>query len=210
MLAFVDESGDTGRRITNNSSSFLAVAVVIFQSNADAQQCDDAIAQLRANLRLRSNYEFHYAHNSPRVKEAFLRRVSPYRFSYHAFAIDKAPQRMLDSGLQYGNALHRFAILKALEISMSDLDNAIVTLDNGGERKPKDRLTGYLRQNLRSQSASLAIRRIKLQDSAGNNLLQLADYVAGIINRSLQGKRRETNFLQQYLMPHVISRVLWP
>ena len=210
MLAFIDESGDTGKRITNNSSKYLVVVVVIFQNNEDAQRCDDAIARLRVDSHLRPDYEFHYAHNSSRVKESFLRRVSPHCFNYYAFAINKDPRLMLDSGLDYGDRLHRFAILKALEISMLSLHDAIVAIDNSGERKSRNKLTGYLRQDLRSRSADKIIRRIKMQDSAGNNLLQLADYVAGIINRSLQGKQREAKFLAQYLSPHEVKKVLWP
>ena len=210
MLAFVDESGDTGRRITNNSSRYLVVAIVIFRSNNDAQACDDAIGQLRADFGLRSNYEFHYAHNSSRIKEAFLRKVSPQRFGYCTFAVNKAPQLMSDAGLEYGNVLYKFAILKTLELSMPYLDNATVTVDNSNERKSKNNLSSYLRRNVHGQVERQVIKRVRMQDSAGNNLLQLSDYVAGIVNRALQGKHRETNFLRQYLMAHEISKVVWP
>ena len=210
MLAFVDESGDTGRRITNNSSRYLVVAIAVFSSNDDAQACDDAIRQLRVDLNLRSTYEFHYAHNSTRVKEAFLNRVSPYQFDYCAFAINKDSRQMSNAGLEYGDSLYRFAILRTIELVAPYLDNAIVTIDNSGERRSKERLSSHLRQNLRSRGRIRNVGKIKMQDSATNNLLQLADYVAGIMNRSLQGRQREANYVRRYLIPHEIRRVMWP
>ena len=206
----MDESGDTGRRITNNSSRYLVAAIVIFKDDADAQACDNAIERLRPDFHLRPDYEFHYAHNSPKIKEALLRRVSLHLFDYIAFAINKDPQQMSNEEMEYGNGLYRFAILRILELSLPYLDNATVAIDNSGERKSKDRLTSYLRQNLRRLDEDRTVRKTKMQDSAGNNLLQLADYIAGIVNRSLQGKPREIDFLHRYLMPHEISRVLWP
>ena len=213
MLAFVDESGDTGSKISNRSSRYFVVAVVVFRDKSDAQACDDAIAELRMELYPQINYEFHYAHRSQRVKEIFIRSVSQCLFTYHTVAIDKAPQHISSVGLEYGDALHRFSILKALELSMSHLDNANfanITIDNGGERKSKDRLTSYLRQNLRRQDEDRTVRKIKMQDSKANNLLQLADYVAGIVNRALRGEPREADFMRQYLAQHEASRTMLP
>ena len=79
LLAFVDESGDTGRKILNRSSLYFVVAVVIFRDSDDAQACEHAIRRLRHSLNLSAQYEFHYAENSFRVKEAFLRTVSTNR-----------------------------------------------------------------------------------------------------------------------------------
>ena len=209
-MAFVDESGDTGRKILNRSSLYFVVAIIIFDDNDEAQVCDGAIEQLRNELYPRSGYEFHYAHSSMRVKEAFLRRIYQHSFTYHAFVIDKISLQSSGEGLKYGKDLHRFAILRAIELSRSYLDDATVTIDDSGERKSKDRLTSYLRQNLRGRMPGRTIANIKTQDSTRNNLLQLADYVAGIVNRSMQGKRREENFLRQYLMRHEVSRIMWP
>ena len=210
MLAFMDESGDTGRKILNRSSRYFVLAVVIFHDNEDALACDGAIEQLRNELYPRSGYEFHYAHNSLRVKEAFLRRIYQHSFTYHAFVIDKISLQSSGERLKFGKDLHRFAILRAIELSRSYLDDATVTIDGSGERKSKDKLTSYLRHNLRGRMPGRTIANIKTQDSTKNNLLQLSDYVAGILNRSIQGKQREENFLRQYLMRHELGRIMWP
>ena len=47
MLAFVDESGDSGRKILNGSSLYFVVAVVTFEDHDDALACDHRIGLLR-------------------------------------------------------------------------------------------------------------------------------------------------------------------
>ena len=56
MLAFIDESGDTGKRIMNNSSRYLVVANVMFRDKSDAHACDNAIEELRTELRLHERH----------------------------------------------------------------------------------------------------------------------------------------------------------
>ncbi len=206
MLAFIDESGDTGRKLLNNSSRYLVVAVIIFQNNSDAQACDDAIHQLRRELNLRAAYEFHYADNSPRVKEAFIRKVSVHRFTYHVCIINKAADSLTDASLEYGKELYKFAISKAIESAEPHLRNASVIIDESGGKRFGRELSAHLRQNLRDKGMERSARKLAMKNSEGNNLLQLADYVAGIVNRALQGRQREMSFMTQYLAPHEIGR----
>ena len=91
MLAFVDESGDPGRKIGKGSSLFFSVACVTFDENDEALACDQRITLLRRELRLPDGYEFHFFSNSRRVREAFLKAVAPYSFFYHAFSLNKDP-----------------------------------------------------------------------------------------------------------------------
>ena len=194
MLAFVDESGNTGDKALVGSSDYFVVAVVVFQNDEDAFTCSSAIEQLRQEHSRPASYEFHYAENSLRVKEAFLRRVAPHPFSYYVFAIDKDPVSLTGTGLhtgpQYGKELYKFSILKAIESVEPYLKDANVIIDESGGRNFRRELVTYLRQSLRDETTERSIKRIRTQDSKGSNLLQLADYVAGIVNRSLQGKQR--------------------
>ena len=53
------------------------------------------------------------------------------------------------------------------------------------------------------------IRKVKMQNSSSNNLLQLADYVAGAINRSLTDKRKKRHY-RNYVSLKEISVQIWP
>ena len=53
------------------------------------------------------------------------------------------------------------------------------------------------------------IKKVKMQDSKGNNLLQLADMVAGAINRSLHGLR-ENSLYREIIKSREIYVQSWP
>lgn len=210
MLAFVDESGDTGRKILNRSSLYFVVAVVIFRDSADAQACEYAIQRLRRNLNLPARYEFHYAENSFRVKEAFLQTASAHRFEYHAFAIDKSAT---DVALRtaFSEGLYKFASRRAFEIANPRLTrNMNVTIDERGGKQFRNEIARHLRHHVIDYAGNTLIGRLSMRRSNGDNLLQLADYVAGITNRVLRGQAQEVELRQRYLLSHEASREVWP
>ena len=213
MLAFVDESGNTGDKMLIGSSDFFVVAAVVFQNNRDADSCSRTINQIRQKHNLPAGYEFHYADNSLRVKELFLRRVAPHHFSYYIFAIDKDYEYLtsigLTTGQQYGKELYKLSVLKAVESAKPYLKDANVIIDESGGKNFRRELITFLRQSLPNEGTERSIKKFSTQDSKRSNLLQLADYVAGIVNRYLQGKQREANFLRQYLIQHEADRQLW-
>jgi len=47
MLVFVDESGDTGLRLSKGSSNYFVVTLVSFQDHDEATRCDRTIDELR-------------------------------------------------------------------------------------------------------------------------------------------------------------------
>ena len=151
-------------------------------------------------------YEFHYAKNHIRIKEAFLRTVASHRFIYHAYVINKDPDNLTGADMEYEKELYRFAILKAIESAGPCLNNASVIIDESGGKRFGRELSAYLRHNLQNEGKERLVRKLTMRNSEGNNLLQLADYVAGIVNRALQGKHRELNFLRRYLITHEIGR----
>lgn len=210
MLAFVDESGDTGRKTISGTSRFFVVAVVIFQDNDAAQRCDDAIGRLRQELNLPASYEFHYKENPAKVKTAFLRRVSSHSFGYYVFAVDKTSGEISDSDFANPEALYRFAIGMALESAKHLLNDARVVIDKRGGRRSRNELAAYIRRQFRDRTTHNPIREVKIQRSDGNNLLQLADYVVGVANRTLRGVQQEVDFRQRYLIRHEMNRRVWP
>ena len=211
MLAFVDESGDSGRKILNRSSRYFVVAVVIFRDNDDAHACDDAIAQLRRRLNLPARYEFHYAENPLKVKRAFLSTVASQRFEYLAFVVDKEPSKLAHAQ-EIANEpnLYRYAMARAFQNVQPLLDNATMVMDRIGDRRARDQIATYLRQSIRGTGGRQLIGKVKMQRSDSNNLLQLADYAAGVVNRSLIGKLTDATFRQQYLAQKEVSVEIWP
>ena len=67
-----------------------------------------------------------------------------------------------------------------------------------------------LRNNTNPDSGSKLIKRMKQQDSRRNNLLLLADYVAGIANQAIAGKSDSQELLELYLERREVTRGIWP
>ncbi len=210
MLAFVDESGDPGRKIGQGSSEYFVVAIVTFEDHDEALECDRRIDTLRAELRLPPEYEFHYSHNSRRTREAFLEAVHGYEFFCHVFALNKDPRRLYGEGFNHKESLYKYTARLAFENAKPFLDNAIVVVDKSGDRKFRNELAAYLRQRIRSDDGSPMIKKVKIQRSSGNNLLQLADYVASISNRVLRRKQHDVALRARYLSAHELTNQVWP
>ena len=215
MLAFVDESGDTGSKILNRSSRYFVVAVVMFRRNDDAERCDDAIGRLRRDLHLPFSYEFHYTENLRKVRRAFLERVFRYSFTYHLFAIDKTAEDTSELRIPSGEGIYQFAIRRAFENAKPWLDaegtrGTSVIIDRGGDKKFRNEMAAHLRRHITDDDGNSLIGKVKTQRSSGNNLLQLADYIASMANRSLRGRDSEVALIRHYLTPHEGSRELWP
>lgn len=210
MLAFVDESGDAGRKTESGSSRYFVVAVVTFEENDDANACDQRITALRTELRLASTYEFHFSKNSDWVKERFLEAVAPFAFSYHVFALNKDRRVLTGPGFGHKESLYKFTARMTFENAKPYLDSTTVILDRSGDRKFRDEIAVYLRRRINDREGPPRIKKVKIQRSDGNNLLQLADYVAGVSARFLNGKPDGEEWRQRYLATHRITERVWP
>ena len=188
MLAFLDESGDTGRKIEKGSSKFFVVSLVLFIDNEEALKCDQRIELLRNELNLPENYEFHFADNSKRVRQVFLEATSPYNFSVVAAVIDKDPKKLFGEGFYVKSSFYKYACHMVLTNALPYLDKATLIIGKSGSTTFQGALRKYLRNKLNDHERS-KIKKIKPQHSHHNNLLQLADYCVGISNRKAQNKK---------------------
>jgi hypothetical protein len=187
MLVFLDESGDTGWKQNTGSSANFVVSLVLFNSNDEAGACDRSIDKLRTKIK-RPNFEFHFAHNSHKTRLEFLRTVAEFDFSVITIAIHKDPNSSMKDIYKTKNSFYRYACHTVMALAGPYLDHATIIMDKGNT----DTFYGALRKSLRKlldDKERAKIKKIKPQDSKKNNLLQLADYAAGIASRKVQGKK---------------------
>jgi len=195
MLVFLDEAGDLGFKFSKGSSQLLIVTLVLFDDEEEARNCDLRIALLRRELRLPEKFEFHFNQNSPEIRKDFLRAIAPYNFSYFAVVIDKNKFRMPEPAT--AKTFYRHACGLVFDNVKKRLNEAIVTIDGKGGRHYKRDLQRDLKRRINNSLASVRyIGTIKIQNSAGNNLIQLADMVCGAINRSFSGKPDAQDYRQ--------------
>lgn len=208
MLAFIDESGEQGLKLNAGSSRFFVVGVVTFEGHREADDCDRRIAALRTDLSLPTDYEFHFSHNSRRVKESFLAAVTAFGFSFHIVGLNKAG--IFSAVMPHQGTLYQWATRLAIESAGEHFSEATVILDKTGERRFRDELAAYLRKGINEGYRQRRIRNVKSWPSHEHNLLQLADYAVGVSAGMLRGEKHHVELHRRFLAEHGLSRRLWP
>ena len=208
MLVFIDESGDPGQKLDQGSSPFFSVVLVIFEDHAEALACDQRIELLRREIN-KPGMEFHFRRNSDTDRRAFLQAVAPYSFFYYSIVVDKSKLQHAGQNLTTKDSFYKYACGLVFENAKAKLDTATVIIDESGSLQFKRQLAQYLRRTIKAGNRRL-IHKIKMQRSESNNLLQLADYVAGSINRSIQQKRKDAASYRALLAHREIEVQTWP
>src|SRR3989344_2274372 len=189
MLVFVDESGDPGFKLERGSSRFFTVALVAFEDDDEALACDQRIALLRRELRWPEDSEFHFKRNSDRVRRLFPQAIAPYNFFYYGIVLNKDPNKLWGEGFRNKESFYKYACSLVFENAREKLERATAVMDKSGNLDFRRQLARYLVRKTKEKN-SRAIRKLKMQRSSSNNLLQLTDYIAGVLNRSVEGKKK--------------------
>ena len=95
------------------------------------------------------------------------------------------------------------------ENAKEKLKDAIVIIDESGRKLFKYQLGTYLKRNTNTGNKKY-IKKVKMQNSKNNNLIQLADMVAGAINRSLNKNKKKANGFREIIAAREISVHMWP
>jgi hypothetical protein len=187
MLVFLDESGDPGMKVQQGSSEYFFVTLVIFDNNEEALRADHHIAALRQELRLDASFEFRFNKMNYRLRTRFLREMCGFEFCYFAVAVKKG--LLTAQGFRFSESFYKVACRYVFTNAKKLLRDAVVVIDGSGSRVFQRQLVTYLRRGINPRNAELShIRKIKIEDSHRNNLLQLADMVCGALARSYGDK----------------------
>lgn len=209
MLVFIDESGDSGFKLREGSSRFFTVALVVFEDHDDAIACDQRIQLLKRELGWKENDEFHFSRNREKIRKAFLEAVAPYNFFYYGIVLNKDIKKLWGKGFRDKSSFYKYACGLVFENAKEKLQHATVVIDASGSLEFKSQLQRYLRRRVNQSLTEKVIRKVKMQRSQSNNLLQLADYIAGVIHRTVQKKKDAAGYHK--IISHREIRVqVWP
>lgn len=208
MLVFIDESGDPGMKLASSSSRYFTVTLLAFEDHDEALAADQRIGLLKRELRFPGHFEFHFNKLRPDYREAFLKAVSPYEWFYFSIVLNK--EKLSGKGFQFPDSFYKYTCSLVFENAKPYLNEAIVVIDGSGSRQFRRQLAAYLRKRVNAQHQEhRLLRKIKLQDSQKNHLLQMADMVCGAVARSFTEK--EDAQLYRRLISHREMYVqFWP
>ena len=181
MLIFMDESGDTGFNFKRVASPYFVLTIVIFDDLDAAEKANDAINQLKKDLKFHPGREFKFSTGtSNHEKEVFLRKLSRFDFHYRSVIIDKT-KLLKREPLNPTDSLYMLVADQLFMRAQNRINHASLFVDLTSKHFIRE-FNGYLRKKLNTDIEKL-LGQIRHKDSKSNNLLQLADMVCGAIYR---------------------------
>jgi hypothetical protein len=209
MLAFIDESGDCGLKFDKGSSPYLTVAIVIFSDVFSADACDRGIDELRRKLRIRQGQEFHFNECRDSLREKFLKHVVHENFKYYAFILNK--QKLSAAKFKDPTAVYQTAAKFVCDNARRYFTNTKVVIDKTGDREFKRRLERTLKATMTDGDGTCRIRKVCMEHSHSNNLVQLADMVCGAVARDFNADKTPSAKVFRSLIKAREQRVqFWP
>jgi hypothetical protein len=201
LLVLIDESGDAGFKLARGSTPHFVVAMVVFDDFKEAERTSAIIEAARISLRIKPEFKFNKC--SAQVKDGFFTAVAGCKFAVHALVVDKS-MIYRDYLRENKGQFYNFFVKSLLKHDSGALTGARVKIDGSGDREFKRELGAYLKR----EAGEGKIASVKFSESHRDNLIQLADMVAGAIARSYrEGDRNEHNRWRKMLNSKV--RNIW-
>ena len=183
QLVFIDDSGDPGFKSVSSTNFVMAAALFIEPKVATA--LSEKMSDYRKSLGWRDDYEFKFAKIRKDIIMELLKIVSMYDFGIYAVYLDKKSFRQTASLIDK-EKLYNWTIKELL--LMMPLNNAKIEIDGRSSGQNMRRTASYLRHEINGDRTKKI--DIRFEDSVKDSMIQLADLIAGSINRSLCKEKR--------------------
>jgi len=181
----MDESGDQGFKFDRGSSRFFVLCLVVFENPKDAEETSTKINLLKQKLKLPPTFEFKFSTGTTnKVKEKFFSSVKMTNFFYRAVVIDK--KKLLKTHPESAQDAIYLLASEILFLRGRQLTQTTLVLDRIN-RQFLRKMDYFLKRRLNTRLSKI-IKKIKADNSANNNLLQLADMICGAIFRKFTKK----------------------
>ena len=180
MIIAIDDSGDPGLKLGKGSSDYFVIAAILFTDDLDAEEAALKIKRLRQKLGWKPRHEFKFRKTSPWVRQLFLNEIKSCNFEVSLVIIDKKDYEGEKLFKNDASKLYNAVILKSMKGFTVSLKQVHIIVDGESGSSYRRKVKTFFRKNLSKQ----AIRELSYRDSADDNLVQLADMVAGAAHRS--------------------------
>lgn len=190
MLVFIDDSGDPGFKFDKGSSTHFVIACIVFDDNLDAEETALRIKRLRRSLGWRDDHEFKFNKASKDIRLAFLNEIKSCKFRVRAIVADKSIIRSVELR-RNKDKFYNYMIKEVLSKSAGKITDGRIRLDGHEDRSYKKAATTYFRQQANPDGS--IIKDMKFVNSKNDNLIQLADMVAGSLLRTTQKRKTDSD-----------------
>lgn len=201
MLVFIDDSGDPGFKFEKGSTNYFIIAMVIFDDELEAEKTAVAIKELKREIGFSDNTEFRFFKTCQDYRIEFFKKINKFNFRVRCLVVDK---RIIHSSelRSNKNSFYAYFIKEVLKKSGHTILNAKIRIDGSGDRLFRKNFFTYLRKELNSKDKKI-IKNCKMDDSKRNVLIQMADMVAGSINRAQSKDKKDGYFYLNIIKEHI-------
>lgn len=206
MLVFIDDSGDPGFKLNRGSTSHFVIAMVIFDDELEAEKTAIAIKELKRKLGFSEYMEFRFFKNSKDARIKFMEAIKKFNFRVRCLIVDKA-KIYSDELKNNKNSFYAYFIKEVLKHSNNTILDAKLRLDGSGDRIFRKNFFTYLRRELNSEEKKI-MRNCKMVDSKSNVLVQMADMIAGSLNRAENINKKDRQIYKNIIKNHIEDA--WP
>lgn len=184
QLVFIDDSGDPDFK-TASSSNFV-IAAAVFIDPAVAILLSTRISEYRKSLGWRDDYEFKFTKVRKDIIISLLKMVTEYDFQIYATYVNKSSFQYTSSIVDK-EKLYNWTIKELL--TTIPLTNAKIEIDGRSSKQNMYHTAAYLRREINPDKSKKLV--IKFEDSVDDNLIQLADIIAGSIHRYINANKTD-------------------
>ena len=181
QLIFIDDSGDPGFKFRRHSNKYFVICCLIFDDWLDAEETGVGMKLLKRELGIKQEFELKFSKTSPKWRQTILHAVKKFNYSIRAIVVDKSKFDISAKGT--ADTFYQFVIKEVLA-RYSDMKNAKVYLDGSGGKNYRLRNATFFRKEL--NKAGKKLDSFKIVDSKSDNLIQIADFIAGAIHRKYE------------------------
>ena len=171
---FVDESGDAG--LTNKGSAYYVVAMVQLPNREPLTE----LIELRQNLHISPNFEFHYYKMNSRQKDEFFQAVQPLAFRVRAATLVKSQLPVMFQSISSTELATSLLVNLTLRASPLDIANDVLVLDDAPDRFIQS-LRIHFTKAYQQMKRERPFKKIVSSKSKNDDGLQLADMIAGAV-----------------------------
>ncbi len=208
MHVFIDESGDPGIHVDRvGTSPTFVVAGIIVRNAADMDQCREGIQAFRRDAGYRRP-EFKFNQCDANTRKEFLTATTRLPWKFVAVAMNKA--RLSGPGFKFKESFYKYAVSLLLSNARPYLSDATVVFDRCGNRDFRRTMVPYVKRASAKQDGTDPIRRALAQASHSDDLLQLADMVAGAVARSYKLDKTDAKTYRAIVRGHELGVQYWP
>lgn len=201
MLVFIDDSGDPGFKFDKGSTSHFIIAMVIFDDELEAEKTAVAIKELKRKIGFKDRTEFRFFKTKNEFKKMFLETVNTLNFRVRCLVVDKSIIRS-EELRNNKDSFYAYFIKEVLKNNNDTILDAKIRLDGSGDKMFRRNFITYLRKELNSDKKKVVLN-CKLIDSKENVLVQLADMVAGSINRAENKEKKDRFEYKNIIKKHI-------